>query len=237
MVALRVSLLPCALYSMRMPFTFQSALTYPLPPPSTIKGMFANALFLAERGSPLDHLDCIEQALVFASAFASAPIAVKSHIVRLVRLDKKGQTDALPREFAQTPQPITAVAATEDRDLAQRLVNALRRAPISLGDSESLCSVVHAELCDVQDVTEAAPVDVAGYFPEDAAAKQLSQGTLYWVHEVCHKASELVPYVFPLLQQKQVLQPTAVRVVPASGVRVLRIAQECFLVAEGSEHG
>ena len=50
-----------SLYSIRIPYTWQSALVYPLPPPSAIIGMLANALQRYRNDqSPLYYLDKTE---------------------------------------------------------------------------------------------------------------------------------------------------------------------------------
>ncbi|RKZ31795.1 hypothetical protein DRQ27_03595, partial [bacterium] len=69
MKVLFFDLMPNSLFSIRIPFTWQSALTYPLPPPSTIIGMVANAIQRAESAKhPMDYLSECEQNIVWSVA-------------------------------------------------------------------------------------------------------------------------------------------------------------------------
>src|SRR5262245_48557466 len=103
MKVLVCQLLPGSLYSIRVPYTYQSGLVYPLPPPSTLKGLLANGLQRWENIGPLQALAEVEREVRCIGAFPLSPIAIKEHIVNslITRANKleasvdKKATDAL----------------------------------------------------------------------------------------------------------------------------------------------
>ncbi len=94
-----------SLYSIRIPFTWQSALSYPLPPPSSIIGMLANALQRYKNNRhPLEYLTMIEDDLLWAGSRLLSPCVIKSYTTSAIVKweDKIGGkfTNALGKQFA-----------------------------------------------------------------------------------------------------------------------------------------
>lgn len=135
------------MYSIRVPYSYQCARTYPLPAPSTIKGLCANALWRKEGVNPVNCLKNIRDETMGATARAEYPISVTSCTVKNMEwdgLNKKFITDALLRQFAFTPY-IDCLIVFENgkgEELGNKIVEALKVSPVYLGDSESLVSVV-----------------------------------------------------------------------------------------------
>jgi len=94
-----------SLYSIRIPFTWQSALTYPVLPPSAVIGMLANALQRQKNNKhPLEYLDLIENDLLWAGSRLLTPCVIKSYITSAIVKweDTLGGkfTNALGRQYA-----------------------------------------------------------------------------------------------------------------------------------------
>ena len=94
-----------SLYSIRVPFTWQSALTYPILPPSSVIGMLANALQRCRNDKhPLEYLDFIENEVLWAGSRLLTPCIIKSYITSAIVKweDNLGGkfTNALGRQFA-----------------------------------------------------------------------------------------------------------------------------------------
>ncbi len=225
---------PASLYSMRLPYTHQSALTYPLPPPSTVLGMLAAALQRVENRSPLECLEEIEAGIQTCAALIDedVPIAARSCVVSLIKdlanalktirdptKDEK-PTDALPRQFAHTHQ-VTVVAFSADRDLLSRAANALQRAPITLGGSESLAAVPEVKVGEatVEHLEPGEHVSTRAYVPRDLldGGSLQEHHSLFWVHERCLGAEELAAYLFPVTLAGHLYRPAPIRGVLGRG--------------------
>lgn len=145
MIAVEFRLKISSMYSIRVPYSYQCARTYPLPAPSTIKGLCANALWRKEGGDPVLLMKAIHEASLGATSRAEQSIAVSSCTVSIVDLSKKDgkKTNALLRQFAFTPY-IDCMIAFKDgsEDFANRIKEAINSAPVYLGDSESLVCVM-----------------------------------------------------------------------------------------------
>jgi CRISPR-associated Cas5-like protein len=151
MYAIEFRIKPCSMYSIRVPFSYQCARTYPLPAASTLKGLCAHALwhFGAQRDSPVGVLRATHDAVKLATSRAAGPVAVSSCTVsQITGSSAEKKTNALLRQFAHTAA-IDCLLAVEDSVLADSLAAALRCAPLYLGDSESLAVITtvvrHAE--------------------------------------------------------------------------------------------
>jgi CRISPR-associated Cas5-like protein len=205
---LRAVLQPASLYSMRLPYTHQSALTYPLPPPSTILGMLAAALQRAEDRPPLECLEEIEDGVETCAALADegTPIVARSCVVSLItKIQSAGEgkvTDALPRQFAHTHE-VTILAFSGDRELLDRTCQAVQRAPITLGGSESLAAVSDLETGEATEehLDAGDQVTTRAYVPRDLLALDSLQAnhSLFWVHERCLGAEKLTAYLYPVM--------------------------------------
>jgi len=231
---------PASLYSMRLPYTHQSALTYPLPPPSTILGMLAAAVQRAENGPPLECLAEIEAGVVACAAIADpdAPIVARSCVVSLItRIRSAGGgkvTDALPRQFAHTHR-VTVVALSEDDALLVRAAAALRRAPITLGGSESLAAMAQVEVGEARasGLAQGDEVSTRAYVPRDLLdlGSLRAHHSLFWVHERCLGAEELVAYLYPLTLDGHLYHPTPVTGQLARPASCYDVAGEPIFVA------
>lgn len=217
---------------MRLPYTHQSALTYPLPPPSTILGMLAGALQRVEGRPPLECLEEVEAAVAACAALVddNAPIVARSCVVSLItKIQGRGAgkvTDALPRQFAHTHR-ITALAFSEDAGLIARLGHALQRAPVTLGGSESLAAVCEVGTGEaiVENLNEGEPVRTRAYVARDLMRVESLQERhgMFWVHERCLDAKELEAYLFPVTMDGHIYRPSPIAGVldrPASCYRI-----------------
>jgi CRISPR-associated protein (Cas_Cas5) len=90
----------------KIPCTHQSGLVYPLPPPSTLKGLLANALQRWEDIGSREALAEVEREVRCTAAFPLSPIMMKEHIVssvnKLEAMADRKATDAISRQFAFT---------------------------------------------------------------------------------------------------------------------------------------
>jgi len=217
---LKARIQPASLYSMRLPYTHQSALTYPLPPPSTILGMLAAALQRAEDRPPLECLEEIEAGIETCASLVDdkAPITARSCVVSLItKIKSAGSgkvTDALPRQFAHAHQ-VTIVAFSPDRELLERASHALQQAPITLGGSESLAAIKDTEIgqATVEQMEAGERITSRAYVPRDLLDPDSLQEhhSLFWVHEQCLDAEELAAYLFPVTLQGHTYRPVALQ--------------------------
>lgn len=243
MVVLTARLLPAGLFSIRLPYTYQSALTYPLPPPSTIKGLLANAVQRAQGRNPIKVLEEIEQKVTFAAAAACGPIATRScvvsSIVSFVGLPDKS-TNALPRQFAHT-YAVRIFVGTDDPAWADTALQALKTASVYLGDNESIAAVAEAELVQVQpEEAGSAPITTRAYLPQKVLAENGGAGTLFWVHERCLKPKKrsrkrggsewtLSPFIFPVRPEGSLYQPSAITGSLTRDARICRADTEVLV--------
>ncbi|MGD9495034.1 MAG: CRISPR-associated protein Cas5 [Armatimonadota bacterium] len=233
---LKALIQPASLYSMRLPYTHQSALTYPLPPPSTILGMLAAALQRAENRPPLECLEEIEAGVEACAALVGedAPIVARSCVVKLITDINKGTTDALPRQFAHTHQ-VTVVALASDKRLLARTAEALGKAPITLGGSESLAAPVRVEVggATVSDLAEGDEVCTRAYLLRDLldAGSLRGHHSLFWVHERCSGAEGLAAYLYPLTLDGHLYRPASIAGRIAAAASRYEIAGETVVTA------
>jgi CRISPR-associated Cas5-like protein len=130
-----------SLYSIRIPFTWQSALTYPVPPPSAVIGMLANALQRYKNDRhPLQYLEKIENELIWAGSKLLSPCIIKSYTTSaIVKWDDTMPwkfTNAIGRQFAYAQQ-IQIATIFKDESIVNEIVKALKISPLTCGDSES----------------------------------------------------------------------------------------------------
>ena len=256
MYALTARVQPCGLYSLRLPYTHQSALVYPLPPPSTVLGLVANALYLHRgplpafqktlaktepysellaRGFAPAPLACLAEVETKARAVAAAPegkVVVRSAMVKAVTDLAKGTTNALPRQFAHT-RTLRLRVGSADADWLQRCAEALRQCPLTLGDSESPIHVEEARVLPAEPV-EVQPgevVETACYLPYALLSDCRGVGSAFFVHERCAGAKELRLYRFPLAHRGGAHEPCLLSGRAAQPFSAFRLGPSLLCVA------
>jgi len=207
-----------SLYSIRIPYTWQSSLAYSLPPPSTIIGMLANALQRHKNDKPPLHLvDEVEKNVIWAGARLLSPAVVKSYTTSAitnwdVKLGGK-PTNALGRQYVFAKNIEVVVTLKED-NFIQELVCALQNAPITCGDSESIVTVENIKsFLKTDKINFREEVETRFPIPFNPQKIEIIRGVgqLYLVHERCKKREKefpLVSYLFPLKEKNGVLYPT-----------------------------
>ncbi len=213
-----------SLYSIRIPFTWQSALTYPLLPPSAVTGMLANALQRYKNNKhPLEYLNLIEDNLIWAGSRLLSPSVIKSYTTSAITKweDKIGGkfTNALGRQFAYTNHMQVAAVFIED-NLINDIVESLKTSPLTCGDSESAVSL-DSELMvkEVEEVTGLTEVETEYPFPFSKETVILEgKGQLYLMHERCRQKEHnfpLILYFVPIEEKEKIFYPSSVRVRPS----------------------
>ena len=205
MIAIEFRLKISSAYSIRVPYSYQCARTYPLPAPSTIKGLCANALWRTEGGNPVDILNKIHNASLGATSRSEYSIEVSSCTVRVIPMN------ALLRQFAFTPYIDCLIAFKEDNEsLVEKIADALENSPLYLGDSESLVCVMPGSInCitsqdRVKKVSEGDRVEINSLFKFDFVKNNsiTEKGVvLYMQEDPCSPEAVLVRYIAPLKQQ------------------------------------
>jgi CRISPR-associated Cas5-like protein len=205
-----------SLYSIRIPYTWQSALTYPLPPPSSIIGILANALQRCENNRhPLEWLDEVEENTLWAGAKLLSPCVIKSYMTSAitkweVNLGGKA-TNALGRQFAYS-RSLRIVAIVKNHSFAENVKTALEIAPLTCGDSESPVSLENK--VDIKNVTSVDLSEIRTQFPVPFSKEIVireGSGSIYLLHERCKRESKSFPlrtYLLPLREEKGILYPS-----------------------------
>lgn len=211
---LSFTLIP-TLYSIRASPTFQSAVSYPLPPPSTIKGMIANALQRFQNKSPTECVRFVEEnVLMCSSTFLNSVGVSSTNILRQVVWDEKAKefrTDALAREFIHA-QKIYCVLVLKNYSITKLIAEALRNTPIYLGDSESLVTIDEIKIDENYKCLNFNPdenVEFNVYAPMDFFKEIYDDITLMWFPEKIIEGKDLplTLYVLPLKIEKSVYRP------------------------------
>lgn len=216
MFSLEFTIQPASLYSIRVPYTYQSAITYPLPSPSTVKGMFGNALQRHQGLNPEKALQEVEKHICGVFPKALAPIIIStctvSNIIgfRKSRKDRakgKKTTDALLREFAFTKELYLAVSS-RNRDFLTSVREALLYSPLYLGDSESLITVTNLSPVGnlkVEEVKGGTHVQFNTPIPIDMIEidsleflQGEGRGVAFHIQETTDKEAPLMNYLYPL---------------------------------------
>ncbi|MEO0211842.1 MAG: type I-A CRISPR-associated protein Cas5a [candidate division WOR-3 bacterium] len=220
MHVLGFKLLPSSLYSMRVPFTWQAAMSYPMPPPSVISGMLANVLWEAGKcAKPLEALGEVRKSvrgtwcgLVFREHKKPA-ISAFFGTVKTFFFDQTLTGNILPRQFLFAPDGFRVFVASEDGEFLEKVKYALQHAPVYLGDSEGLANVMNVEVVDATEEKPNGMCDVSVYFRDDLASGiDGDGGTLYWVNERAilpgEKKEPMVSYLFPVIQRGKTFRPS-----------------------------
>jgi len=210
-----------SLYSIRIPFTWQSALTYPVLPSSAVIGMLANALQRQKNNKhPLEYLDLIENDLLWAGSRLLTPCVIKSYTTSAITifggpLGKKF-TNALGRQYAYSKKLQIAAIFKHDM-LLNDIAEALKTSPLTCGDSESPVSLDSEVM--IRDVTEDIKEEtVQTEFPVPFTKETNivdGNGVVYLMHERCKKSSNnfpLVSYMVPVREEQRILSPSALTI-------------------------
>lgn len=227
-----------SLYSIRVPFTWQSALTYPILPPSAVIGLIANALQRKNNIPPLKCLELLEQQILWAGSRLLTPCIIKSYttsaIVKWEDVLGGKFTNALGRQFAYTKEiEVLAIFKTEDK--LNDIVEALKITPLTCGDSESLCSLESIEIKNVSDIKELENAEIETQYPLpfDKSAEIIEGGgQLYLMHERCQKQGNKFPllsYVVPIKEDRGILVPTVLKVKISKG-KVCEVEHRGYIV-------
>lgn len=217
MFAIEFQLKLSSMYSIRVPYSYQCARTYPLPAPSTMKGLCANALWEKEGGNPEKKLKEIHDASIGATSRAEKSIIVSTCTINNLILDtmqKKFKTNALLRQFAFTPYVDCLIVLKEGREsLRDRIVEALKVSPVYLGDSESLVSVMPEtvqSVPNIEEFNEGTEITINSLVKFDFIKdrKVTSKGVvLYMQDDPCADDAILERYIAPLMQEGDIYKP------------------------------
>lgn len=222
-----------SLYSIRIPFTWQSALTYPMLPPSAVIGMVANALQRYKNDKPpLEYLKQVEDNVAWAGSMLQTPCVIKSYTTSAITKwqDRLGGkfTNALGRQFAYSKY-LRVLVVFKNESLVDEAQIALRSAPLTCGDSESPVSVendVKVANANFVDVTKDIKTDFPIPFSKNINIRD-GNGRLFLVHEKCMKRGSEFPlksYLFPVKEKKGILEPSSfLLTIEGNGLRVINI--------------
>jgi len=206
-----------SLFSIRIPFTWQSALTYPLLPPSAVIGMLANALQRYKNNKhPLDYLSLLESYIKWAGSRLITPCVVKSYTTSAIVKweDKLGGkfTNALGRQYGFAKKIRIMAILENNKELIKDLILALKTTPLTCGDSESLATVENIEITEARENTffsgNVIETDFGVPF-ELENMEVLSGGMIYLVHEKCEKKGKKFPlrsYILPIKEEQGILK-------------------------------
>jgi len=209
-----------SLYSIRIPFTWQSALTYPVLPPSAVIGLLANALQRHKNNThPLKYLDLIENDLLWAGSRLLTPCVMKSYTTSAIVKweDTLGGkfTNALGRQFAYSKR-LQIAAIFNNGIFISNIAEALRTSPLTCGDSESPISLdsetMIKAVADIKDETIQTEYPVP--FTKDTKIED-GNGLVYLMHERCKKSGTSFPlesYMVPVREEQNILKPSSLTV-------------------------
>lgn len=220
-----------SLYSIRIPFTWQSALTYPVLPPSAVIGLLANALQRYKNDKhPLEYLDLIENKTLWAGSRLLSPCIIKSYttsaIVKWEDTFPCKFTNALCRQFAYSQQ-LQIVAIFKDESLINELIVALKTSPLTCGDSESLITIDDEIL--IGDVSEVGDQVIITEYPLPFSKETIvkdGSGRVYLMHERCKKGDTGLPlraYLIPIEEREGIFYP--------SSLEIERTSEKVFMIS------
>jgi len=231
-------IIPSSFFSIRQPHSFQSAIAYPLPPPSTLKGLLANAMYQNSKKDPLKTLEEVESKILSCTALSHHPLSMSSTTVRLRVFDKgKWGKDALPRQFAFTPK-ISCAAISNDSDYVNHLSDALRSSVLYLGDSESLITVPEAKVVEVEvaNMKQGSAVELNTYAPAELFDNIYGEATIYWVFDNASEHKAQRQYVFPLKNRGNIFYPSIFRGQLKKEATLLKVTDMSILAARNDLH-
>ncbi len=211
-----------SLYSIRIPFTWQSALTYPLLPPSAIIGLIANALQRYKNDKhPIEYLKKVEEEIIWAGSRLLTPCIIKSYTTSAITkwegmLVGGKFTNALGRQFAYSKNLEIAVICKNNL-IIQEIINSLLTSPLTCGDSESLVTL--ESFPKIREVEEIISNDIVETLFPVPFVKEIEivngSGQVYLMHEKCFKRDKKYPlrsYIVPIKRIKGILQPATLKI-------------------------
>jgi CRISPR-associated Cas5-like protein len=216
-----------SLYSIRIPFTWQSALTYPVLPPSAVIGLVANALQRYKNNKhPREYLEEIEQEVVWAGSRLLTPCVIKSYTTSAITKweDTIGGkfTNALGRQFAYSKNLQIVVIFKNNNSITNEIAKALMTSPLTCGDSESPATIespVPIESSVIKEVEEINSNEIIETLFPVPFVKDIEiidgSGQVYLMHERCFKKDEKYPlrsYIVPVKEVRGILKPTTLKV-------------------------
>ncbi|MBS4059456.1 MAG: CRISPR-associated protein Cas5 [Bacteroidetes bacterium] len=229
-----------SLYSIRIPFTWQSALTYPILPPSAVIGMLANALQRHKNNKhPLEYLNLIENDLLWAGSRLLTPCVIKSYttsaIVKWEDILGGKFTNALGRQYAYSKK-LQIAAILKSDTLISNIAEALKTSPLTCGDSESPISLDSDVMIkdvaeDIKDETIQTKYPV--HFTKDTKIED-GNGQVYLMHERCKKSGDnfpLVSYMIPVREEQKIIKPSYLKI-RGSNENVFKIDEIGYVLAK-----
>lgn len=249
-----VAVVRAPFYSIGVPVSYQAAISYPLPPPTTLVG--ALTFTMSMRGALVGTGDgdayiesCVKEVLKLVKWVTVKPLSIirrENYILSRFRtlepedreseMGGKLKRDAMVREYYGGTLALIYLLA-ENRTQMVKKVEAALYILERLGDTESLVSVEGVCSARVEPLPEGEHY-VDTYFPLKYVKPDSLRGSvlLYDMHPVesslkvkrsLRDLRELEPFALPLRETgKGILSPTKVRVQPAEGCRLLRIEAE-----------
>jgi len=222
MKALIFDIILNSLYSIRIPYTWQSALTYPILPPSAVIGMLANALQRYKNNKhPMYYLEIIEDNIIWAGSRLLTPCIIKSYITSAIVKweDKIGGkfTNALGRQFAYAKE-LQIASIFKDRGLLDCVHSAIKTTPLTCGDSESPITVRNIKVRNVSENMNEGIIQTNFLFPFSEDTKILEGvGEIFLMHERCIKSGNdksfpLTSYIVPLYKENNILKPSYLKI-------------------------
>ncbi len=225
-----------SLFSIRIPYTWQSALIYPVLPPSAVIGMLANALQRVEnKKHPREYLKELESKIIWVGARLLSPCIVKSYTTSAIfnwKIKMGGKaTNSLGREFGFTKNvQIIAVMKNEDNLLSMLLLG-LKRTSLTMGDSESALTIERIyPIYNIKEYTIEKEIETFFPFPFSFEQIEITAGTgrVYMIHEKCMKDESkknlpLITYIFPIKEENSILFPTTLKIKPKNKINVLEL--------------
>ena len=223
-----------SLYSIRIPFTWQSALTYPVLPPSAVIGLVANALQRYKNDKhPRKYLEEVEKEIIWAGSRLLTPCVIKSYTTSAITKweDTIGGkfTNALGRQFAYSKNLQIAIIFKNNSLITNEITNALKISPLTCGDSESpICIEDLSETKEIEEITSQDQFETEFPVPFVKEIEIIEgSGQIYLMHERCLKKDGNYPlrsFIVPVKEVEGILQPTTLKI-KGERLKVYRIKE------------
>ncbi len=209
-----------SLYSIRIPFTWQSALSYPILPPSAILGLLANALQRYKNDRhPLEYLAWVEDNVLWAGSKLLNSCIIKNYVTSVIIKWEENLggkfTNALGRQYVYSKNLQVAVIF-KDNTLINNVVEAIKTTPLTCGDSESPFSIVE-EIVKKDVIEEHKEIIETSYpIPFTKNVKIIDgNGQVYLMHERCLRKEnnfQLTRYMLPIIEENNIIKPSLLKI-------------------------